>query len=578
MPSPRTSFWSVAVLAAIVLVPNLGAAPLWDEDEPLNASCTLAMLATGDWVVPTFNGRLRIEKPPLVNWLQLAGFATAGVNERGARLGSAILTIGTCLLTWDIARRLFDPVVAGWSGVVMATCLWTGITGRAATPDAPLGFLTTLALATFVRGLTHRGVHDETARLPRYAAIGAGLAAGAAMLAKGPVGIVLPLAAFTLFAWWKAIPCATAGRGLGPWIAAGRTAWRDARLTTIAITALLVALPWYTAVGVRTDGEWLRGFLLVHNVGRFAAPMEGHSGSMLLYYPAVLLLGTFPWSCGWIPAARHAWRLGGGAGPFASGTQLLTAWLVAWIVPFSIAGTKLPGYVWPAYPALACFTGLFLASWVRRVDVAADRWMRIAWICLATTGAALVVALPSVAHRMMPVETSLHAPWLGLIGCLPMAGAAAGWACQNRGARWPAAAIWAATGTATVACLVGVAPAVTGWHAGARHLLAALAADHATPVLLYRTPPSAVFYAGRLATRGRVPEARSPERLADLLAEHAGAHVLLDARFENQIRPCLPHDYRVLRSAAVPPSGRQLLLIGPAPVHPRSVLAARAPP
>ena len=56
------------------------------------------MLTSGDWVVPTFNGRLRVEKPALVNWLHLAGFAVAGANETGARLGSAVLTIGTCLL------------------------------------------------------------------------------------------------------------------------------------------------------------------------------------------------------------------------------------------------------------------------------------------------------------------------------------------------------------------------------------------------------------------------------------------------------------------------------------------------
>ena len=77
----------VAVLAAVVLLPNLGGPPLLDEDEPRNAACSLAMRNSGDWVVPMFNGRLRVEKPALVNWIQLAGFTVAGVNETGARLG-----------------------------------------------------------------------------------------------------------------------------------------------------------------------------------------------------------------------------------------------------------------------------------------------------------------------------------------------------------------------------------------------------------------------------------------------------------------------------------------------------------
>ena len=75
------------------------------------------MFASGDWVVPTFNGRLRIEKPALVNWVHMAGFAAAGPNELGARLGSAVLTIGSCLLTWQIGRELFRGQAGLWAAI-----------------------------------------------------------------------------------------------------------------------------------------------------------------------------------------------------------------------------------------------------------------------------------------------------------------------------------------------------------------------------------------------------------------------------------------------------------------------------
>ena len=151
MPIPRSAGLIVAVAAACVLLPNLGGPPLWDDDEPRNAACSLAMHSTGDWIVPTFNGRLRVEKPVLVNWLHLAGFAAVGVNETGARLASAVLTIGTCLLTAAVAAAVCRPDVGVWAGLAMATCLWTGIAGRAATPDAVLVFCTTLTLWLFVR-------------------------------------------------------------------------------------------------------------------------------------------------------------------------------------------------------------------------------------------------------------------------------------------------------------------------------------------------------------------------------------------------------------------------------------------
>lgn len=52
----------------------------------------------------------------------------------------------------------------------------------------------------------------------------------------------------------------------------------DPVLLPLAVAALLVALPRYAVVWHRTDGAWVRDFLLAHNVGRFSASMEGHGG------------------------------------------------------------------------------------------------------------------------------------------------------------------------------------------------------------------------------------------------------------------------------------------------------------
>ena len=138
MIHPRLHAAFIAMAAACTLLVNLGGPALWDDDEPKNAACSLAMLDSGDWVVPTFNGRLRVEKPPLTNWVQMAGFSLCGRNEAGARIGSAVLTIGTCLLTWRIGCGLVGSAGGFLGGLVMATCIWTAIGGRAATPDAPL--------------------------------------------------------------------------------------------------------------------------------------------------------------------------------------------------------------------------------------------------------------------------------------------------------------------------------------------------------------------------------------------------------------------------------------------------------
>ena len=55
--------WGAALaLAAAIFAALLAMASrttLWDRDEPRFAQATVEMLASGDYLVPTFNGRLR---------------------------------------------------------------------------------------------------------------------------------------------------------------------------------------------------------------------------------------------------------------------------------------------------------------------------------------------------------------------------------------------------------------------------------------------------------------------------------------------------------------------------------------
>ena len=565
-----TAALTVTLVAAVVLLPNLGGPALWDEDEPLNAGCSLAMWQTGEWIVPTFNGRLRIEKPALVNWLHLAGFAVAGPTEAGARLPSALLTIGTCLLTWQLARRLLGAAAGFWSGLVMATCVWTGVAGRAATPDAPLAFFTTLALLLVALGLFPRGVTAGASRLPLRWALAAGAACGLAMLTKGPVGLVLPVGAFLLFGCWQAAASSSAsdtGR-VRRLVAAVIDGWRRLRPLAITAGALAVAGPWYAAVTFRTDGEWLREFLLVHNAGRFAGAMEGHTGSTFLYYPVVLLIGLFPWSCASALVGLHAVGTVRGRGEdsprAAEGMRLVGAWIAVWVGAFSLSATKLPGYVWPAYPAIAVVTGAFVAAWAGRSMPTTDRWMRLAWLSLAGGGIAIAVGLPLAGSRL-----AVGAEWLGLIGLVPLAGGAVCWRLQSRSFRPAAAATWAVVGCVTVGLLAAVAADQFGRPGGSRALVARLAtapnvgsgAGPILPLAAHDPPPSIAFYAGRLL-EGTLPCVTDVAAAARFAADHPEGRLIVDIRRLADIDAGLPADWDVLDTATTAVRGQRLLVVG----------------
>jgi len=581
VPSTRFHGWIIAAAASVVLLVRLGGPALWDDDEPKNAACSLAMLDRNDWVVPTFNGRLRVEKPPLVNWIQIGGFSLFGRNETGARIGSAVLTVGTCLLTWQIGSLLLGSTTGLLGGLAMATCVWTAVGGRAATPDAPLLFFTTLAFFLFVRGIGYGtggrsgSLNGSVCSLSFSSAIGIGAACGAATLAKGPIGVGLPLLAFLLFA---------ASRKQSSIAIRWRATIAGVRPLTIILAAAAVAVPWYVWVGLRTDGEWLRGFLFVHNVGRFAAAMEGHSGS-LFYYPAVVAVGLFPWSIVLAAMLAHAALIlrSPTADDRRGPLQLLLCWMVVWIGLFSCAGTKLPGYIWPAYPALAIATGMFLADWAGgRVDFRGHRFlerfpkllhnpqadhrpdqtiglvMRLAWSILAATGVAIAIGLPLASERLEAGDA-----WLGLIGLIPLAMAVVAWQSQSVGHR-PRALVAVAVGACLLVSLMASVAAESFSRAqGSRALVQQLEqpAGDCRWACLWNVPPSLVFYTG-----ATIEKLETAADVADHLRRHADARVVIDGRQEKLVAAALPFGYGVL--SRVPTLSRhEYLLLGRLPRH-----------
>lgn len=550
----------VAAASLTVLLVNLGGPPLFDDDETRNAGCSLAMLDSGDWVVPTFNGELRVHKPPLVNWVQMAGLTLAGRNELGARLGSVLITTLTCLLTWRIGTLLFSPAVGLITGLTMAGCIWTAVGGRAATPDAPLVLATTSTL-----WLLSGGLNRATGRLQigtaRAAAIG--LAAGLAVLAKGPVGIVIPAAAAMLCALWQAWDSDPNDGPQGLLTRAVHNV-RSLQPLLVGLVAAAVALPWYVWVGLRTDWEWPRRFLLEHNLDRFAAPLEGHSGS-LAYYPLVLLVGLFPWSIASLLSVSHTVGQFRRQRPPAqrAAERLLVAWGVAWLGFFTIAGTKLPGYIWPAYPALATLVGLFWHAW-SLAPSRSDRWMPIAWSSLILAGLAFAVAGPLAISRNLPAESAAAATWFIAAGVLTCFGGIAAWLVQVeviplRRRLIPAMLSLVGVGTTT---LLATAASEAFAPLGPREIVASIPSDAEVAVTSWGSP-SGVFYATARQGADRVVSLDEPEEILGHLRAKPTAFLLVDPRFADRVLHRIPATHAILGTTASMPGGKRLMLIGP---------------
>lgn len=506
----------VAGIAALAL--GTARAPLWDEDEPRFAVIARTMVETGDWVVPVFNGTLAVDKPVLMHWAMAACMSVFGVNEFACRLPSMIAALATALALLRLGTRLFNPTTGVIAALAWLGSLLAGIEAHAATPDAILTALctwaTVLAAEVLLGASASRKPTDETPSsstgeiLPRLGmarAVGIGLLLGLAVVCKGPIGFVGPLAVLVPWAWWMAVDRRQAGMPAGPWLrrtaAAAVPAVGDVirGLRPIVLTAgmLVAAAPWYVAVWQRTDGAWIEGFFFVHNVGRFMAPMEQHSGGVL-FHPLTMLVLFYPWSC-FLPLAvvLVAWRTWKRTVPVATvhALGLALAWLGVWVGGFSAAATKLPNYILPAYPAAALIVAIVAVEAARRAAASGHwphpRWAATGTLALAFGGVATIATIVVAVRYGLP-----GAEPAALVGLVPLLGAVAcWWLARHR----PEAALACFTGTALLYTALAVGPAA-GQIAAANALPAFVSSlksdDGAARLGTYLiASPNVVFYA-----------------------------------------------------------------------------------
>jgi 4-amino-4-deoxy-L-arabinose transferase-like glycosyltransferase len=537
----RAGHWLLlAVTWSVLCLPHLGGPSLWDIDEGNNSDAAREMYASHDWVVPYFNHEIRYDKPVLLYWLQAGCYAALGVNELAARLPSALAALLAVLVTYELGRGLFGAGAGLLSGVILASSVAFGASAHFANPDALLNLFTALALWCWWNDHAGRG---------RAWYVASSAAMGLAVLAKGPVGLVLPAAVVVLFIVWS-------------------RQWRrllDRRLPWAVLAFLAVAAPWYVWVGVETKGQWLLEFWRHHNYQRAVQPLENHHGSVL-YYPFVLAAGLAPWSVFLGPTAWLAWRSVRRLAdePVRPACRFLLCWLAVYFVFFSVVSTKLPNYILPLYPSAAVLTGYLLDRW-RRGEVELPAWVvRTSLVCLALMGAGVAVGLLAAGGRI-PLA-ALRGRYLpGLEQCAALGGvwiAAAGlgaW-CWRRGRRGGLLATVAVAAVAFTAGAAAWGALVVDRYKAPRALARALPPDQTRRDLRVATfgyfQPSLVFYCQREIIR--LPDYW---KLFEFLSGPLPAYAVVPEPLWNDFRKWVPRPFRIVTRHYDLYDGRDVLLV-----------------
>lgn len=321
---------------------GLGRFPLVGPDEPRYAEVAREMLQRRDLITPTLGGHVWFEKPPLLYWMMMASFRVFGVSEWAARLGPAVCGLLTIAAVYWLGRRLEknDSKTEGLAfatGLVAASTLGIIVFSRGASSDIVLTMTVTWALVFFVSG--EFGPDSRTYQL---LLAGFYIFVGLSLLAKGLVGIVVPLGVITTY---QLLRRQTPERRL------------VASLSWGLPLILIVSAVWYGPVIYQYGWSFISDFFIQHHVLRYVTN-KYHHPQPFYHYLLIVPVMAMPWTPFLIAslAGVRRWQL--------KSTEsenkvliLAIAWLIFPLAFFSLSRSKLPGYILPVLPAAALLAG-----------------------------------------------------------------------------------------------------------------------------------------------------------------------------------------------------------------------------
>jgi 4-amino-4-deoxy-L-arabinose transferase-like glycosyltransferase len=355
----------------LLIVTGIGLRDPWPADEPRFALIARDMVATGDWLVPRIAGDIYADKPPLFFWLIAAGLKLTGSLRWAVLLPSILAGLGTTLLVYDIARRLWSREAGLIAGVCLLFTVQFVLQARQGQIDATLCFWTTLSLY----GLLH---HLLLGPAWRWYVLG-WFAAGLGVITKG-VGF-LPLLALIPFALLRSDKWS-------PRLRSGAYAkwWLGPLALLLAIGVWLVPVLWMSFHD--RDLAAYRDEILFHQTITRYANAWHHQEPCWYFLVQVIpwlwlpLTAFIPWL---IPRWRAAWRNGD------LRIVLPLAWAVLVVFFFSLSSGKRGVYVLPAIPAFVLACAPFMQELASKRSTQRVLFVLAAFVASVVTLAACVV-------------------------------------------------------------------------------------------------------------------------------------------------------------------------------------------
>ncbi len=333
-------------------------------DEKRYINSTKEMVKTGDYITPRYQGRLRFQKPILFYWLIVLSYKLWGVGVYGARFPSILAALLNVILVYLIGRDLFGKRTGVFSALVLSTSEVYFMYSRFSTPDMTFYLFIAASVYLFIKA--YRGdIKGPFKYIYMYVPM------ALAMLTKGPLGIIYPMATACLFL-------------------ALRREWpvmREMKILPGLLVFAAISGPWFAAM-VILHGDAYIGNVWTMEIMKKVKYFSSGGGTNFIayffksafYYAGMTFVRHLPWSL-FLPASlfsaqsfffkrrKAEWGYG-----------LITAWCLAIFAALVLIWSKESYYVLALSMPLSVILGKYFSDLAEKDGAVRDILFKLPFI------------------------------------------------------------------------------------------------------------------------------------------------------------------------------------------------------
>lgn len=401
--------------ALLCIFPYLHTSEVFQVSEGREGVVVNAILEQEEWILPLRHGSVVPSKPPLFHWI---GASAAALLERNdefvLRLPSALAATGVLIAVGMFARAIAAPIVGILASGILLSCY--GFVRMAADGRVDM-LLTFFVVAAILRWVSaYLKLRRDGVELPSVSSrvwLETATLCGLGMLAKGPLGLALPV--------WVIASILLLEHGPRALRLIFRLEW---------CAAIALAAPWYALATLRGQDSFLSRQMVFENLQRFVGG-EGITPKPPWFYLTQFWAHGAPWSvCLAICAVVVVRRRIKVAEPRALLIRVNLIWLLSMVLLFSLSTGKRRAYLLPTLPAMAFVLATYFELMIERARTvdAYSRWFVGAWAVLGVVAFVLYVGGWTVpldgekgartVRAWLEVLETDWALWVGTIGVL----------------------------------------------------------------------------------------------------------------------------------------------------------------